>query len=96
MPPSVHTTNAAGMHTAPANAQPSRRSGMADAVAGSDTGSTKVRRTAVDPVTARGLTMPANRTTNPTTAMATTDRAAWVEHTVATVMRTALATHSPR
>ena len=69
---------------------------MAEAGAGSATGSTNVRRTAVDPATARGLTMPANRTTKPTTAMATTARTAWVEHRVATVMRTAPTTHSPR
>src|SRR5665213_3528343 len=67
---------------------------MAEAGAGSATGSTNVKRRAVDPVTARGVTMPANRTANPTTPIAVTDRTAWVEHRVAIVMKTAPVAHA--
>src|SRR5665213_2647766 len=69
---------------------------MAEAGAGSATGSTNVKRRAVDPVTARGVTMPANRTANPTTPIAVTDRTAWVEHRVAIVMKTAPMAHRPQ
>ena len=60
------------MLNAPASSQPRRRGPIAEAGWATATGSTNMRSAAVDAVAARGVTIPAYRTANPTTAMATT------------------------
>ena len=69
---------------------------MAETDACSDTGSTKKSSAAVDTATAWGLTTPANRTPNPTTAMDVTAAAGCVEHTVPTAMKRAPASQRTR
>ena len=70
-----------------ANAQPISRGPMAEAGWTTATGSTKVRRAAVDPVAAWGETMPANSTPNPTTAITAMAATLWVETTVPRAMK---------
>ena len=77
------------MAKAAAMAQPSRRGPMAEVGWATATGSTKVRRAAVVAAAAAGEAMPANSSTNPTTAIPTTAAASWVEATVPRVMSTA-------
>ncbi len=53
-------------------------------------------RAAVAPTAAWGLTAPARSTAKPKTSMPITAVAAWEEHSVPTVIRTALVAKRPR
>jgi hypothetical protein len=72
----------AGIQATPANAQPISRDPTAEAGWATATGNTKVKSAAVDAVAASGVTIPAKRTANPTTAITTTDATFCVETTV--------------
>ncbi len=79
----------AGRHSAPASAHPSSRGPIAEDGWATATGSTNSNEAAVDAVAAWGETMPAKSTTNPTTAMATTDNALLVDTAVPRAMKAA-------
>ena len=81
------TSRQAGMAMAPASSQPTRRGPMADGGSATATGRTKVSRAAVAQVAIWGATMPAKRTRNPTTAMATTASTWWVDTAVPSAMK---------
>ncbi len=74
--------------TAPASAKPPRRGPIEETGAATATGRTKVNSAAVDAVAACGATIPANRTTKPTTAIAATAATLWVDAVVPTVTNT--------
>ena len=84
----------AGIHAAPANAQPISRGPTAEAGWATATGNTKIKSAAVDAVAASGVTIPAKRTANPTTAITTTDATLCVETTVPTEMKQLPTTNS--
>ena len=85
----------AGMQKAPATTQPSSRGPRSDRGTVTATGSTKSRRAAVEAVAAWGVTIPANSTTKPTTAMATTEATLSVENNVPMMMNPTPTTHRP-
>ena len=75
------------MQKAAASVHPTRRGPIAEAGCATATGSTNVRRAAVDAVAAGGATMPAKSTPKPTRAMVTTAATLCVETTVPSTMK---------
>ena len=70
------------MQEAAASDHPRRRGPISEVGWATATGSTKVRRAAVEAVAAAGAAIPAKSTPKPTRAIVTTAAALWVEATV--------------